>query len=352
MDFLDDIFLSNTIRAYLITAGTILIVFLIKRYLSRYIASIWYRLFKKAWANVEKKYFVDLVVQPIEFFVLVVITVFSIDQLNFPPALKYKIVGTTTDVIAQRLSAGILIIAFTWLLRRLINFIAMVLESRADLTEDQTDNQLIVFFKDFFKVLVAIAGLLAILKFCFNQPIGPLIAGLGIVGAGIALASKESLENIIASFIIFFDKPFATGDSLKVQDVAGTVEKIGLRSTRIRTADKTLVSVPNKQMVDSIVDNHSLRTQLRAEVRLQLHAHTKATELETVAQQIKDLLAQYNEQLDSFTVFVKEVSKAGITVAVEYFSQPIPAVAFEALKQEINLGIKKILEENKIIFAF
>jgi MscS family membrane protein len=79
-------------------------------------------------------------------------------------------------------------------------------------------------------------------------------------GAALALAARESLENIIASFIIFFDKPFVTGDNLKIQQVTGTVERIGLRSTRIRTADKTLVSVPNKQMVDSIVDNLSMRT--------------------------------------------------------------------------------------------
>lgn len=351
MDFLDQVYLNNTVRAYLIAAGTIMAALLLKTFLSRYIAGLLYRLLKKVWGNVEKKYFIDLVVQPLEFFLLTLVIILSIDQLQFPTAWQHTIYGISTQLLADRIGKAILIITFIWLLLRLIDFIAMVLEYKANLTADQTDNQLIVFFKDFFKVVLAIAGFLAMLKFCFNQAVGPLVAGLGIAGAGIALASKESLENIIASFIIFFDKPFTTGDTLKVHDVTGTVEKIGLRSTRIRTADKTLVSVPNKQMVDSIVDNHSMRTQMHGELKLQLHPHTKATELETLVQQITQLLAHKAEQIYRPTVFVKDISKTGITMGIEYFAAPMEVAEFDALKQEVNIGIKRILEENKIIFA-
>jgi MscS family membrane protein len=351
MDFWQQVFLDNTVKAYSIAAGTILAALLLKKFLSRYIAGLLYRLLKRVWGNVEKKHFIGLVVQPLQVFLLVLIVVLAIDQLNFPAAWQHSLYGVKTQALAERSGMALLIVAFTWLLLRLIDFAAMVLEHKANLTEDQTDNQLIVFFKDFFKVLLAIAGLLAILKFCFNQAIGPLVAGLGIAGAGIALASKESLENIIASFIIFFDKPFTTGDTLKVHDVTGVVEKIGLRSTRIRTADKTLVSVPNKQMVDSIVDNHSLRTQHRASLQLLLHPHTKAAELQTLVQQITGLLASKGEQIHGPAVFVKDIAKTGIALHIEYFSPPMEGSAFEALRQELNLGIKEILEANKIIFA-
>src|SRR6478609_10892106 len=96
-----------------------------------------------------------------------------------------------------------------------------------------------------------------LLRFTFHYDISKLVTGLSIVGAAIALATKESLENLIASFIIFFDKPFTTGDLVKVQNITGNVERIGLRSTRLRTGDKSYVTVPNKQMVDSILDNIS-----------------------------------------------------------------------------------------------
>jgi MscS family membrane protein len=350
MDFLEQIFLDNTVKMYAIVLGTILLALLLKKYLSRYIASVFYRLFIRIWGKVEKKHFIDLVVEPIEAFLLVLVTVFSLDKLNFPAAWVYRIYGVSTEAVAEKIGIGIIVLTFTWLLLRLIDFIAMVLEHKADLTDDQSDNQLIVFFKDFFKVLLVIGGLLAVLKFCFNQAIGPLVTGLGIAGAAIALASKESLENIIASFIIFFDKPFITGDILKVHDITGTVERIGLRSTRIRTIDKTLVSVPNKQMVDSIVDNHTMRTMLRGEVKLLLSTQTPSADAEKVVAAINAIL-QKNEQLKDIAVFVKDISRSGIQVMIEYFSIPMEQAAFDLLKQEINLGIKKILEENRIIFA-
>jgi MscS family membrane protein len=350
MDFLEQIFLGNTIKAYAIVLGTILLAILLKKYLSRYIAAVFYKLFIRTWGMVEKKHFIGLVVEPIEFFVLMLVTVFSLDKLNFPAAWSYKIYGTSTDAVVEKLGIGIIIVSFTWLLLRLIDFIAMVLEHKANLTDDQSDNQLIVFFKDFFKVLLVIAGLLAILKFCFNQAIGPLVTGLGIAGAAIALASKESLENIIASFIIFFDKPFVTGDMLKVHDITGTVERIGLRSTRIRTMEKTLVSVPNKQMVDSIVDNHTMRTLMRAEVKLLLATQTRSAEVEKTVAEILAMLQQH-EQIEEPAVFVKDISRSGITVMAEYFSGVAEQAVFDQLKQEVNIGIKKILEENKIVFA-
>ena len=350
MDFLDQIFLGNTIKMYAIVLGTILVAVLLKKYLSRYIASVFYKLFIRIWGKVEKKHFIDLVVEPIEAFLLVLVTVFCLDKLNFPAAWVYKIYGVSTATVVEKTGIGIIILSFTWLLLRLIDFIAMVLEHKADLTDDQSDNQLIVFFKDFFKVLLVIGGLLAVLKFCFNQAIGPLVTGLGIAGAAIALASKESLENIIASFIIFFDKPFVTGDVLKVHDITGTVERIGLRSTRIRTTDKTLVSVPNKQMVDSIVDNHTMRTLMRGEVKLLLSTQTPAADVEKLVTAVNALLKK-NEQLQEVSVFVKDIGRTGIQVLIEYFSMPVAQDDFDLLKQEMNLGIKKILEEYRIIFA-
>ncbi len=78
-----------------------------------------------------------------------------------------------------------------------------------------------------------------------------LLTGLGIVGVALALSARESLENLIASFIIFFDKPFVIGDVLKVQNVTGTVERIGFRSTRLRTTEKTYVRRRTPQYADA-----------------------------------------------------------------------------------------------------
>ena len=315
--------------------------------MSRYIASLLFRITHRIWKNIEKKSFVDLVVEPLEWFLLILITVFSIDKLNFPVAWQYKIYGHATDEILSRSGIAIIIISFTWLLLRIIDFISLILERRAALNPEKSDDQLVVFFRDFFKVIIVIIGLLLLIKACFNQPIGNLLTSLSIVGAVLALAARESLENLIASFIIFFDKPFTAGDTLKVNTVTGSVERIGLRSTRIRTADKTLVTVPNKQMVDSIVDNWSMRTQRRAEIKLELSANTSTDDTVNFITAVKTIVAS-NSTIISSSVFLSELNKSGLLINIEYFTAPIALDEFNHLKEDINISIKKLLEDKKI----
>jgi MscS family membrane protein len=351
MDFLDRIYFDNTLRAWFIVAGIILLALLFKRYLSRYLASLFFRIVKRIWKTISKESFVNLVVDPFKWFLVILIGVFSIDKLNFPHILSYTLYGHTTADIIARAGTGIIIVSLIWLILRLTDFIAVVLEERANLTTDSRDNQLVVFLRDFLKVIIGIIGILLIIKACFKQPLGNLLTGLSIVGAALALGAKESLENLIASFIIFFDKPFFAGDTVKVNNITGRVEKIGLRSTRILTGDKTLVTMPNKQMVDSIVDNWSMRTQRRAEIKLELSVKTPVAKIENIISELKKILNTNEEHLAPYSVFLKDISKNGVTIIIEYFTTPIPLNEFDALKQSINLQIKKLLEENEVEFA-
>jgi MscS family membrane protein len=239
---------------------------------------------------------------------------------------------------------------FIWLCLRIIDFVAIILEQRANKTEDQTDNQLILFFKDFFKVLIVINGVLLILHFAFNKNIGNLLTGLSIVGAAIALATRESLENLIASFIIFFDKPFTVGDTVKVQSFTGTVERIGLRSTRIRTAEKTYISVPNKQMVDSIVDNISLRTERKAEIKLELGLNITASKLLLLIDEIKKQIA--GDYFISPSVFLTEIGKNAHIITIEYCASMEESLTdFNANREKVYLNILKLLEQNNVELA-
>lgn len=351
MDFFNSMYFDNSVKNYCLVGGTILLMLILKRYLSRYIASLLFRLTHRIWKNIEKKSFIDLVVEPLEWLLLIIIAVIAIDKLNFPSVWQYKIYGHGIDEIINRSGIGIIILAFTWFLLRIIDFIAVVLEQKAVRTEEKSKDQLIIFFRDFLKVIIGILGLLLLIKASFNQHIGNLLTSLSIVGAVLALAARESLENLIASFIIFFDKPFATGDVLKVNAVTGTVEKIGLRSTRIRTIDKTLVTVPNKQMVDSVVDNWNMRTHRRAEIKLELLPKTTASQTQNCIDTIKKLLENKEEHFTSSSVHLTEFSKSGLMLVVEYFTQPMTIEMFSQLKEEINLALKKILEESNVEMA-
>jgi MscS family membrane protein len=350
-NFLDQVFLDNTLRVYGLVAGSILLAVFFKRYLSRYIAGLLYAIIRRLAKGVDKKSFVNLVVSPLETFLLLLVCIVSLDKLNFPDILNVKLYKINLHDFIDGIAIVILIITFIWLLLRIIEFVAMILQAKADLTPDQTDNQLVVFFRDFFKAIVVIIGVLMVLKMAFHYPITNLITALSIGGAAIALSTRESLENLIASFIIFFDKPFTIGDVVKVQSITGTVEKIGLRSTRIRTDQKTYVTMPNKQMVDSIMDNLTLRTQRRAFVLLELSDSTPHESVNQLIVQVQQLFKQRNNVIENYTVFLSDISKNAYLVNVEFFTATIPMADFNTLRQEINLSLIGLLKSLNIKLA-
>jgi MscS family membrane protein len=341
---------NNTIASYLYVLGTILLALLIKRLISKYLAKLLYRIVAKAAKNIARQSFLDLVVEPLDVFLVLLISIIALDKLNFPPQLDFRIYHLTFKQLIDSFSAGAIVLVFIWLCLRVIDFIAMILEEKANLTADQTDNQLIVFFKDFFKVLLVIFGILLILRFSFHKDIGNLLTGLSIVGAAIVLATRESMENLIASFIIFFDKPFMTGDQVRVNNFTGIIERIGLRSTRIRTNDKTYISVPNKQMVDTIVDNITLRTQRRVELRLEIGLGATAQQLQTITPAIKTILTK--KEIENTAVFLMDTGKNAHIVSIEYYTTMHQTIEeFNALRETVNLEIIAFLENSHLELA-
>jgi MscS family membrane protein len=350
-DFLQKVILNNTIQAYLEVFVTVFIAFAIKRFVSKYLAGLLYKIFANAGKSFHKQSFLDLIISPLESFLFLFILLFAFDKLNLPKFLQFNIFRNVEfKVLLEAVADGALIIVFIRLCIRFVKFVALILEERNKDTDGERTNQLIVFFKDFFRVFLILIGGLLILHFSFHYRVTNFLTGLSIVGAAIALATKESLENLIASFIIFFDKPFSTGDFVKVQGFNGVVEKIGLRSTRIRTDHKTYITVPNKQMVDTILDNITLRTQRRADVTLELGLSATAAQLKAVTSGITALLQQ--DMIESCTVFLSDTGKNAHIVTVQYFASMAQTMAeFFTLRENVNLEIIELLAKNNVELA-
>jgi MscS family membrane protein len=348
--FLQQVYFGNTIQDYLWVGAIILFVLLLNRFLSRIVAGFLCRLLKRVWKNFDQKTFIELVVQPLGAFFVITVCIVALYRLNFPEEINVTLYRYRLQRIFLSVGIIIQIVAFIWLLLRIIDFVASVLDKRAMATPDQSDNQLIVFFRDLLKVLVGVIGLLLILQFAFNYHIGSLLTGLSIVGAAVALALRESLENLIASFVIFFDKPFTTGDNVKVLHVTGIVERIGLRSTRIRSDQKTYVSVPNKQMVDSILDNISLRTQQRNELLLQISPETPSPKIEELMKELKQFLSTIKE-LELYNVFFVDINVQAYAVMVEFFLPAAYLSEFNKTRQQLNLFALHTIEKLEIKLA-
>src|SRR5580704_69370 len=291
---------------------------IIMRFVSKIIARVLFGLIKRTGTDIDKTSFVKLLTAPLETFLFVFIIIASLDKLHFPTELDFDIYEETSKKIVHAIAATIMICLFIWLLLRLLDFVALLIKQKAKAAGDIKEHQLIIFFRDFFKVIIGIIGILMIMNFAFGFDVTKLWTGLGIAGAALALAAKESVENLIASFIIFFDKPFTAGDVLKVNAISGTVERIGLRSTRIRTDQKNYVTVPNKQMVDSIVDNLTLRTQRKAEIRLELSLLTPSQSADELVNGIKAILQK--KSIDSYSVFLNDITSKSFLINVDFFT--------------------------------
>ena len=347
---LDQVILGNPIQNYFILAIILLFVSMIKRYLSRGVATLLYREVRRWAPEIGQHEFSHLLLVPLEYFLLLITFMLTIDHLNFPPELDVTVYnGFTVKMVLHTLMEVALTISIIWIILRVIDFVSLMISKSADLSHDITDNQFIVFFRDFFKAIVFIFGAIAFIRILFGALlVNKIIAGLGIGAAALALAAKESIENLICSFIIFFDKPFRVGDAVKVDAFQGNVEKIGLRSTRIRTLEKTYVTVPNKKMVDSVLDNLSLRTHQRAVMRLEIAGDTPADSIMEVLNDIRQLLISNERVQEGFVLNLNEFTKDTYVIQLVYLTQVIEGVPYNSLRNEINLAIISIMERRNV----
>ncbi|MCH5599892.1 mechanosensitive ion channel family protein [Niabella ginsengisoli] len=345
-EVLHQVILDNTVQSYLIVGVIIFFGFLFKRFIAHYVASFFAFLLKKRYKTLDPHTFKYLIAKPLGLFIAVLITVITLDRLNFPNLLDIKIYKISLKELLRMAASALIIITFFRFLIKSMDFVVLLIKERYMRSGDPGNHQLVFFFKDFIKVIIGVIGALLVLKYTFNYDIKGLVTGLSIVGAAIALALKESLENLIASFIIFFDKPFETGDAVKVNNFSGVVERIGLRSTRIRTDAKTYITVPNKQMVDSVLDNLSNRTQRRGDIRLEIGVDTAPAKVDELLAGIKTILT--NPEIQNYNLYLTEITANALIVAGDYYTEPKDITKFNLIKQSINLEILLLMENLEI----
>lgn len=154
-------------------------------------------------------------------------------------------------------------VAAVWLIYRLVRLVDVQLMNRSESRAGKVDELLASIVGKTARMAILAIGGIVIIQNVTGIDIAPLLASLGIGGLAIALAAKEPLANIFGTFTVLFDKPFSVGQRVVIDDHDGVVEAVGYRSTRIRTLDGNLVSIPNQKVINSPVDNVSQRPYIR-----------------------------------------------------------------------------------------
>lgn len=202
------------------------------------------------------------------------------------------------------------------------------------------------------KVVLLALGLVAVLNELGFQ-VASLLAGLGIGGIALALAAQKTVENLFGSVAIGVDQPFRIGDFVKVDDVLGTVETIGMRSTRIRTLDRTLVTIPNGKLADLRAETFAVRDRMRLLANLGLVYGTTADQIRAVLAGIEaELRAHPKIWPDAVIVRFNEFRDSSLNVEVVAWFQTADWNEFTAIRQELYLRFMDVVEKAGTSFAF
>lgn len=353
-DILHRTFLGNTLENFCWFAGIILVGLIFQRLLSKLLTLFVFKFLQKYSKGVGYDKLLVLLKKPMGIFILLVSIYFAFDRLTFP--LEWNLVSIENfglRLILYRSFQILLIGTITWILLRVIDFFGLVLMYRASLTESKSDDQLVPFLIESIKVIVVILSIFFTFGAVFKLNIASLIAGLGIGGLAIALAAKESLENLLGSLTIFLDKPFVIGDLIQVGNVIGNVEKIGFRSTRIRTIEKSYVTLPNKKLVDGELDNLSLRTQRRAMFNIGLAYETKPEQLKSIVSETQNYIDAHSHTLNGETrVRFHDLNSSAINIMIVYFVDTMEYDVYLNVREEINYKIMEIVAKNGCSFAY
>ncbi len=264
-------------------------------------------------------------------------------DLRFP-----VLVNQVLNVLLDLTLAGIAV----WFAFRAIEAICSRLEAIAAKTETNVDDHLVPLARTVLRVGSVVVAFLLIAQ-SQGYSITTLVAGLGLGGLAIALAAQDTLANVLGSLAIVGDRPFQVGDWVLVDGYEGTVERVGLRSTRVRTFYDSVVSVPNSKVVNSVVDNMGQRKFRRMKHMLALRYDTDPDKIQEFVDGIRSLILKNPAMRhDYFEIHLNRFADSSVDVLVYCFFR-VPDW-HEELSERHNflLSILRLAKEIGVDFAF
>ncbi len=178
-----------------------------------------------------------------------------------------------------------------------------------------------------------------------------ILTGLGIGGVALALAAQKTVENLFGAFSLAVDQPFREGDTIKVDGIEGVVEAVGLRSTRIRTPDRTVISIPNGKLAEMRVETVSRQDRLRFFCAFGL-AHAASGQIAQVLAGIKELLnAEEHSAKESINVRFVALTDSALNIEASAMFDTVDGAQFMDAKERLLLGILRVVEEAGVSIA-
>jgi MscS family membrane protein len=288
----------------------ILMAILIHRILSFFINKILVRLVRRSGIKELQSGYLIPIARPFSWFLVTFFVLIFVPALQLPPESSRYVIMLLRSLLP--LFATIVLYRFT-------NVLSEYLMRLAEKTESTLDDQLVPLLRKTLKTFVIVIGTLFILA-NLNIDIIPLLTGLSIGGLAFALAAQDTIKNFFGSLMIFIDKPFQIGDWITSGDIDGSVEEVGLRSSRIRTFRNSLMYVPNSKLADSTIDNHGLRKYRRFYTQIAVTYDTPPDLIQTFVEGLRKVVETHPDtRKDFYNVYFNDMAAYSLNIMFYIF---------------------------------
>jgi MscS family membrane protein len=335
---------ADVVIKLLVVIAVLLLTWLIRQFVSAIFPALIRRITGRTATSLDNQ-IIDALLPPVRFIVSVAGLWVAVIALELPAPVRRPFGIVLTSLAAY---------AVFWGVYRLVEPVVrlFVLISRRTMRETSIPtllgDQLVVVLQQILKALVIVFGMAAVFEI-WGYNVSGLVAGLGLGGLAFALAAQNTLENLLGYFVILADAPLRVGEYVVFGDISGTVESIGFRSTRIRALDQTLVSVPNKTIMNANVSNSSRLTKRRLNMTLGLGYGNSPKQILAAIQDIRQMLKSHKlVQADSVIVQFSDLGKETLDILIICFMNTPAWNDFQAAKQDINLRIMTLLAARSI----
>lgn len=277
--------------------------------------------------------------RPLNFLVFISALYFFLDQL--------ELTGTI-HATADKLIQSLMVVCFFWFVINLIRPFSFIFKG----LEQRLSKPIIDWLIRFIKIILVFTALASVLQIWGIQ-IGPIIAGMGLFSVALALGAQDLFKNLIAGIVILAEKRFVTGDRVSAGGVDGNVERIGFRSTRIRTLDKVPIYVPNTVFSDQALTNFSGQSNRRIKWNFGLVYGTTSQQLKTIVNELKAYIKGSSDFIyDDNVVYVTSFGDSSIDILVNVLIVTAEYGQLMRAQQNLIFKIMDLVETNGSDFAF
>lgn len=332
---------ENTWQRYAIAGGLLVVFYLLRRVVTLWIFGLLNRLSIRTATKFDDRLFPALE-RPVTT---------SIALIGFFLALKVLKLSESGNAVLGVAMTVAFSLCFFW---ALIRALGAFLDHLADVARERQVG-VAAFMPWIKKSLITLFAILAVLMIAqsLGANVKAFLAGLGLGGLAFALAAQDTIANLFGSVVVAIDQPFKIGDAVRIGPNDGVVEDIGLRSTKVRRADRSVVIIPNKAVAAEAITNNSRINARRHEQVLGINYDATPGQMAALVEEIRGLILA-EEEIDpkSVMVFFRDLNVSSLDIWVVYMTRSADFAAFMRLRQRLNIAFMKAVAARGLSFAF